>query len=117
MNLSDSQRLVEALRILVREAAPEAIESEVWDGLSYHLPELGGRVKGAVCQIAMKGEEVELGFIHGVLLSDPQGLLRGEGKSKRHVRLASLSHLPDQALVDLIRAAVVTRPGGSDRKT
>jgi hypothetical protein len=64
----ETRRVVRWLRRLVRGAAPAATETVLWGGLSYHLAFLGGRVKGAVCQIAVRGNQVELGFIHGVLL-------------------------------------------------
>ena len=51
----ESRRLVSALRNVVRRCVPDAAESVVWGSLSYHRPEVGGRVKGAVCQIVVKG--------------------------------------------------------------
>jgi hypothetical protein len=67
--------LVLALRNVVRRSVPHAEESLPWDGLSYHRPEVGGRVKGAVCQIGIKRGQVRLDFIHGIRLVDPYGLL------------------------------------------
>ena len=69
--------LVSALRAVVRRNVPLAEESVLWGGLSYHRPEVGGRVKGAVCQIVVKGGAVRLDFIHGIRLKDPSRLLRG----------------------------------------
>ena len=68
--------LVLALRDVVRRTVPHAEESLLWGGLSYHRPQVGGRVKGAVCQIVVKRGQVRLDFIHGVRLADPCGLLR-----------------------------------------
>jgi hypothetical protein len=67
-----THRLVLALRNVVRRAVPDAEESLVWGSLSYHCPHIGGRVKGAVCQIVVKPNQVRLDFIHGVRLADPQ---------------------------------------------
>jgi hypothetical protein len=47
----EARKLVVALRRVVRRTVPAAEESLLWGGLSYHRPEVGGRVKGAVCQI------------------------------------------------------------------
>jgi hypothetical protein len=99
---------VTALRQVVLGAAAGSKESVLWRSLSYHRPELGGRVKGAVCLITPKTDHVELGFIHGILLPDPQHLLTGEGVSKRVVRVTPETDL--SSLEELIRAAVRIRP-------
>jgi hypothetical protein len=104
------RRIVREVRRLVKDAAPAATETVLWGGLSYHLAFLGGRVSGAVCQIGVRGGRVAVGFIHGVLLPDPQHLLRGSGKSKRSVDVGSV-RIPDRrALAALVRSAVEIRP-------
>lgn len=104
-------RIAKALRRLVLAAAPGTRESIVWGSLSYHRPELGGRVKGAVCLITPRADHVELGFIHGVLLADPEHLLEGERRSKRVVRITAVPDPAQAAMLEaLVRAAAVTRP-------
>jgi hypothetical protein len=46
-----------------------------------------------------------VGFYHGAALADPAGLLEGEGKHMRHVKLRPGKTLDDKALGDLIAAA------------
>ena len=46
-----------------------------------------------------------VGFFHGATLADPAGLLEGEGKRMRHVKLRPGKELNDEALGDLIAAA------------
>ena len=106
------REIVDALRDLVRDAAPETEESVLWNGLSYHVPEKGGRVKGAVCQVTPMSDYVHLGFIHGAFLEDTERLLRGDRKSKRQVPIRSSRDLPRAALHRLIRTAVEYHPGG-----
>jgi hypothetical protein len=114
---TDLQRTVKAVRELVLSAAAGTTESVLWRSLSYHRPELGGRVKGAVCLITPKTDYVELGFIHGVLLPDPEHLLTGRLRSKRVVRIAAAMNREDKrALRDLIQAAVTSRPVAIDRR-
>ena len=48
---------------------------------------------------------VNIGFYHGASLADPAGLLEGEGKHMRHVKLRPGRELDDKALGDLIVAA------------
>jgi hypothetical protein len=68
---------------VVRRLVPHAEESLLWGGLSYHRPQVGGRVKGAVCQVVVRGGRVRLDFIHGIRLADPCALLQGEQVAKQ----------------------------------
>ena len=110
-NLSpEARKLVSALRDVVRRAAPNAEESLLWGALSYHRPEVGGRVKGAVCQIVVKGDMVRLDFIHGVRLSDPCGLLKGDRISKRFVPIGTIADSERPEIAALIREATALDP-------
>jgi hypothetical protein len=55
---TQTRQLGTALRAVVRRTAPGAEESLLWGGLSYHRPQVGGRVKEAVCQIVVKWDKV-----------------------------------------------------------
>jgi hypothetical protein len=98
-------RLARALRRVVRRAVPRARESVLWGGLSYHRPEIGGRVKGAVCMIGVKNGRVRLDFIHGVRLADPARLLRGELLSKRFVPIETVADVERPETAELVRQA------------
>ena len=106
----DTRRLVLALRDVARRTVPHAEESVLWGGLSYHRPQVGGRVKGAVCQIVAKGDKVRLDFIHGVRLADPCGLLLGNRVSKRFVPIGSVADAGRREVADLIRDAAALDP-------
>ena len=93
------------LRNLVAENCPQATERILWSGLSYHDPAKGGPVKGAICQIELKKDHVRLGFIHGVRLVDPHGLLTGQRLSKRYVVVNSYQEAPWEAISALIQGA------------
>lgn len=93
------------LRELVKLAAPDAEETVIWNSLSYHRPGMGGRVKGAVCLISPRADCVQLGFIHGASLPDPERLLQGRGKAKRFVPIRSLADIKTEALIGLIKGA------------
>jgi hypothetical protein len=106
---SDLRATVEALRRVIHRVTPGSVETALWDGLSYHRPEVGGRVKGATCFISWKKGCVRLEFIHGARLSDPARLLRGAAVSKRHVAIASPADARRPAIARLIRdAAAIT---------
>jgi hypothetical protein len=101
----DAREIVVALRKAVVRTAPDAEETLLWGGLSYHTPWIGGRVKGALCQITAKRGEVRLEFIHGVRLADPEGLLRGDRLSKRFVPIRSVADAQRSEIVALLREA------------
>lgn len=102
---SERRDVVAALRETVCRIVPDAEETVLWGGLSYHSPWVGGRVKGAICQISVKGSNVRLEFIHGVRLVDPDGLLEGDRLSKRYVSIRSADDARRAAVASLIREA------------
>jgi hypothetical protein len=75
-----------ALRKVLLEEAPEAVEkvylnhpSAVWYGS-------GTRMRDMLCYIARAKDHVNLGFCRGATLSDPDRVLKGTGKVMRHVK-------------------------------
>jgi hypothetical protein len=105
-----TKKRVSALRNAIQRTAPDALESVLWGGLSYHRPEIGGRVKGAVCQIVVKGQYVRLDFIHGIRLTDPCGLLQGDRVSKRFVPIETVADAERPEVVFLIEQAAAIDP-------
>ncbi len=101
-----------ALREAIRRTAPDAEETVLWGGLSYHTPWVGGRVKGALCQITAKRGEVTLEFIHGVRLADPARLLCGGRVSKRYVPIRTVAEAQRAEIEALIREASAVDLGG-----
>ena len=102
----DLRPIVLALRRLIRETVPEAEETILWGGLSYHAAWVGGRVKGAICQIGTASGKVWLEFIHGVRLADPGRLLRGDRLSKRHLVIERIEEIERPEIIALIRDAI-----------
>lgn len=72
-----------ALRRIVREAVPEALERVRvgWRLIGYDLPLRRYGVYFAY--VAPEPIHVHLGFEWGVFMSDPQGLLQGEGVTRQ----------------------------------
>jgi hypothetical protein len=91
------------LREVVLGALPDAREVVYrgWHGLGYHHP-----AAGYLCAVFPRADDVLLGFEHGVLLEDPHGLLSGEGRTVRYVRVQAPGDPPAERLVELIDAAV-----------
>jgi hypothetical protein len=106
---SDVKDLVLALRDTILRVSPNVEESIVWGGLSYHRPQIGGRVKGAVCQIGVKGGQVRLDFIHGIRLPDPHELLEGNRISKRFISIDTIADAKRPEVKGLIREAAALK--------
>jgi len=95
-----------ALREMILEEAPDASESiyqvytvAIWFGFS-------GKMKDMFCYIATNARHVNLGFPRGASLPDPHGVLEGEGKTMRHIKLASLRDLERPFVRRYIRMAM-----------
>jgi hypothetical protein len=92
--------ILEALRKLVEEAAPDAKASIKW-GMPFYT--LGDNM---MCALGGHKSHVNLilagppGTFH-----DPGGLLEGEGKTGRRLTLRSLEDLPRQAVRAWVRSA------------
>jgi hypothetical protein len=100
------QRLALAARKLILQEAPEASEFvyEVYT-IADHFT-FTERPSDAFVFTTTHANWVNLGFNFGSLLSDPDGLLRGEGKLIRHVRIAQPADLDAPGVRALVRAAI-----------
>ena len=99
------QDLLLEARSLVFKAAPQATEHIAWGGLIYHDADIGGPVKGAICDLSIQRDHLHVGFIHGAFLPDPENLLHGDRKSKRSLTIDSFDTAPWQAFEALVAAA------------
>jgi hypothetical protein len=99
------QEIVLELRNIIASVAPNASERIHWNGISYFDAERGGPVSAGICQISVQGDHVRLAFIHGAFLPDPHGLLEGDRKAKRFVRIRSYVEAPWDYLKDLITSS------------
>jgi len=97
--------VAEWLRALVRRAVPGAIEAvrPGWRLIGYNVP--AGRRAPYFAFIWPEPEHVHLGFEHGVLVSDPAGILRGAGLRLRKVRFVTVRS-PDEIPADILEALV-----------
>lgn len=112
------QKLALAARKLVLEEAPQASEFiyEVYT-IADHFS-FTDRPGDAFVFTTTHANWVNLGFNFGALLPDPDGLLEGEGKLIRHVRIAQAGDLEAPSVRELVRdaRAQAERPEGKARK-
>jgi Domain of unknown function (DU1801) len=112
------QKLALAARKLILLEAPEANEFvyEVYT-IADHFS-FTKRPGDAFVFTTTHTKWVNLGFNFGSLLPDPDGLLSGEGKWIRHVRITQAADLDAPGVRELIRAAIAQaeRPEGKAGK-
>ena len=102
----DVARLALGLRELVLNEAPDAEEvlySVYAEVIVFKLP---GRPSGAFCNVAVYSRHVNLVFYRGSGLPDPHQVMKGSGKTMRHIRFDSLDDLDRQFIPTYIRAAI-----------
>jgi hypothetical protein len=100
-------RLALALRDVVLDEAPDAVESiskgyAVAIGFSF----TGKPLKDGFCHIATYTSHVNLGFNRGALLPDPNRVLAGNGKMIRHIAIHDESDLERPYLRRYLQAAI-----------
>ena len=95
-----------AIRSL-RNRMPGAVEF-VYD--NYNALVLGfgctERPSEAILSVVLYPKCVNLGFIEGAVLSDPDGVLKGTGTQFRHVRLERASTIDDPVVRSLVDSAI-----------
>jgi hypothetical protein len=96
-----------ALREMVLEEAPEAIESiakgyAVAVGFSF----TGKPMKDGFCHVVAYSTHVNLGFNRGAQLPDPARILKGSGKSIRHITIHGHEELENPLIRRYLQAAI-----------
>ena len=98
---------VSALRQIVRDAAPKASESWKWGQPVYEE-------NGPFAWLKAYKTYINFGFWRGNQLTDPKGLLLGDGDRMRHLKIASLAELNRPAVKRFVKEAVkLNREKGS----
>ncbi len=92
-----NQRLIDALSRLVKKTAPEFTATVKWGQGCWTLD--------GVPKVFIHAEpdHVQFGFYAGATLKDREGLLVGNGKYVRHLKVFTTRGLPREALVALVK--------------
>src|SRR4051794_21154025 len=103
------QRRIRAVRRLLRRRLPTANEM-VYD--NYNFLVIGysgtGRPSDAILSIAAQAGRISLCLLRGAGLPDPDGMLQGEGRQTRFIRLDSAATLCEPAVEAIIASALST---------
>jgi hypothetical protein len=94
-----NQRIIRALRAFVGRVAPGLQESVKWGNGCW----LQG--KAPVAYVYSAPDYVQFGFIRGSSLSDPRGLLEGQGQYVRHIKVRQVQDIDEAAFAALLRQA------------
>lgn len=94
------------LREIVLEVAPAAIEKMFRVYALVFWYSLTGRMADAFVQVVVYPKGVNLMFNRGAELNDPDGVLVGEGKIIRHIKVRQPEDLKNRHLRKFIRAAL-----------
>lgn len=95
--------LVLHLREVVRRLVPDAQEDvhTGWRSIGYSYD---GRLKTSICALIPHSAHVNVQFLYGTALDDPDERLEGTGKRGRHVKIRTESDI-DDSLIALVQQA------------
>ena len=94
------------LREIVLDEVPDAIEKLFRVYALVFWYSITGKMSDAFCQIVIYPKGVNLMFNRGAELNDPEGVLVGEGKIIRHIKVRRPEDLKNRHLRKFIRAAL-----------
>jgi hypothetical protein len=75
-----------------------------WHGVGFRHPEAG-----YICAIYPRSQWIVLLFEHGAALPDPDGILLGEGKQTRFLRIAEPTAKSAEHIVTYVQQAIAQR--------
>jgi hypothetical protein len=96
----EQRPLLEALRAIIEDAAPDATSAIKWGNPFYTV--------GGVMMCALTAHKAHVNVVLAGppgTFADPEGRLTGDGKTGRHLKLTSLAELPRTALRAWVRKA------------
>ena len=99
------QELTLALRQLVLEEMAPCCEYIVEVYIVSIIYGPTHRMKDGICYIGVIKDHVNLGFIRGSELIDPQRILEGTGKQMRHIKIKNISDLERPAIRSYLQEA------------
>jgi hypothetical protein len=103
MSGSENRQLVALLHQVVSAAVPKASTVQKYGGTLFtqHPDEK----HGLFCGIFSYKAHVQLSFALGAQLDDPDGLLEGNGKFRRHLNFRSLDDVDVESVQRLLKSA------------
>ncbi len=104
MDETTQAAIIDALEEMVAEVAPELHGRRMYGGQM--LEREAGVAATAVGGYFGYKAHVSFEFSHGARLSDPDRLLEGSGKARRHLKLRSVADIRAKGCADFLAQAV-----------
>lgn len=95
----DQHSIVELVRELVKTIVPTAVEEVKYGGILYIVEE-------HFCGVFAYKKHVSVEFSYGAKIADPLGLLEGNGKGRRHIKLYTVDDIETTNLAHYIPLAL-----------
>ena len=110
INGPEQDEIIARLDQIIRQSAPQVQTVPKYGGTLYTLrPD---EKEGQFCGVFPYKDHVQLAFSQGIALADPQRLLNGTGKLRRHINFTSLDQIPPETLAAvLVEAARLSLAG------
>ena len=106
----DAKGITQAIDRLVSEIAPTCTKRKMYGGIVFEAEP--GAPKSRFGGYFVYAKHVGVEFSNGVLLDDPDGILQGKGKARRHVKLTTVQEIETKRLADFISQAVKLQESG-----
>lgn len=103
MEESERARIVSKLKAVVATVEPAAAFVGKYGGTV--VESVPGQPKSQFCGIFAYTSHISLEFPKGAQLDDPERVLEGGGKHRRHIKLASLADIWDKRCENFLRQA------------
>jgi hypothetical protein len=94
-----ARKTINHLRKTIKDAVPELVEKKRWSQIGYLIENKD------VCGIYAASDHVNVSFMQGAALRDPEKLLEGTGKGMRHIKVYALEELDERAVRDYVKEA------------
>ena len=99
----DIDAIVERLDRLILDVAPDATRVAKYGGTLYTLQP--DEKEGQFCGVFAYKAHVQLSFARGAELADPDGVLEGNGKLRRHLTFKAAADVDERGVKRLLRSA------------
>ncbi len=109
MDETEQAEIVRRLKAVIASIEPEAAFLDKYRGTI--VESVPGQLNTQFCGIFAYTSHVSLEFTHGALLVDPEKVLEGGGKQRRHIKVASMADIVEKQCENFLRQARSIQPG------
>lgn len=91
MDQTTKAKIARNLSQIISDVMPDAVMVDKYGGVV--VEKIAGQPKTQCCGYFIYAQHVSLEFTHGAKLKDPDSLLEGSGKHRRHIKLENVQDL------------------------